>query len=245
MTTSFGPSVASGLGLLVGDALAGSGDEPLAAIGDGVPLGRTRKTGPDSFAVGVVVGSGTGDAVALQVGRGVGGTISCAPLGGTGGIGISDGLALGFGLAVVAAPGSPLAAVAGALADAAGSGVPVGVGVGASVAAGDAGASATLIATSVRRRLSAWSAAASSGVALGFGIAIRAIVPARERAIELEVARQSCAFKSAATVGSSGCGFAGSALAGTALSHAMRQSAKAAVTTRARRSAISVRPGRT
>ena len=255
VTISLGPSVGIARGLDSGDGLAfvdasletGRGDSPLPGIGGGVPLGRTRKTGPLSRAAGVVVGSGTGDDVALPVGRGVGGTICWGPFGGTAGMGMSDGLALGLGAALAFGStlvGLPLAAGLG-LATSSGvvlapvplegpPGVPVSVGVGVGVSVAGAAAAAS-------RTLSVASNAASS----------RLIVAKCGKTIGVLEGgtfetRQSCERRSAATVGSSGVGFCGSkASAGATASKTSAQSATTAVRARRRRETISVRPGGT
>lgn len=101
-------------------------------IGAGVPE-RWIKTGPVSRVSGDVVGRGTGDAVALPVGRGVGAMMLCGPIGGTGGIGMSDGEALGVGLGDALVAGDADVVVAGS-AETAALGDWSGVGVGTAVA---------------------------------------------------------------------------------------------------------------
>jgi len=73
-------------GVGVGGELA-PGAPPTSGSVVGMPLGRTRKTGPGAAALADGVGSGTGDAVAGPVARGVGGMISAGPKPGGGGIG--------------------------------------------------------------------------------------------------------------------------------------------------------------
>lgn len=79
----------------------GNGLEPTGTSGDGVPLGRTMKTGPLAEGDGELEGSGTGVGVASPVARGVGGTSVPGPFGNARGIGMSEadglGLASGFG----------------------------------------------------------------------------------------------------------------------------------------------------
>lgn len=99
----FGEELALGDALLLGDTPA-LGNElalgdvlaPTGTRGSGVPLGRTRKTGPLGALLGEVVGSGTGVGVAAAVERGVGGKSEPGPAG-TGGIGMSEGDAPGDG----------------------------------------------------------------------------------------------------------------------------------------------------
>jgi hypothetical protein len=63
--------------------------------GDGVPLGRTMKTGPVSLMVGVALGIGSGVIWGDPVGIGVGGMIWPGKGGGT--LGIASGVGVGVG----------------------------------------------------------------------------------------------------------------------------------------------------